>query len=60
MIAAGCRGLPRAAAGCRSTGNAAGTEGASSGEAEKTSASEEIFERRRWNKVKSGWGGLGF
>ena len=48
------------AAGCRSAGDAAGTEGASSGEAEKTSVSEEIFERHGWNKVKSGWSGLGF
>ena len=48
------------AAGCRSTGDTAGSEGVSSGETEKTSASEEIFERHGWNKVKSGWSGLGF
>ena len=49
-----------AAAGGRSAGDAVGAKGASSGDAEKTSASEEIFERHGWNEVKSGWSGLGF
>ena len=47
VIAAGCRGLPQR--------ERRRSEGASSGEAEKTSASEEIFERHGWNKVKSGY-----
>jgi len=49
-----------AAAGGRSAGDESSTESASSGEAEKTSVSEEIFERHGWNEVKSGWSRLGF